>query len=171
MRPSGARTAVGPIQVRAAASHHGRHRLICGGRSRAGVARPDGRRAKAPSSATSPLTDLLRWRQHGWAIDTFASQPAAGRANPCDLKRRAYVESRIDTFTLAFGTLFLRSTDRIQLNRHRLHGSAPYGNIRCVERFGRKRGRETNLRVYPMLMIHASPILCGNLKLWIFKLT
>ena len=54
--------------------------------------------------------------------------------------------------------------DRIQLNRHRLHGSAPYGNIKCVERLGCGRGRETNLRVYPMLLIHASPILCGSLK-------
>jgi hypothetical protein len=48
--------------------------------------------------------------RHGWAIDTFASQPAAGRTNPCDLKRRACIESRIDTFTLAFGTLLRRST-------------------------------------------------------------
>jgi len=120
MRPSGARTAVGPIQVRAVASHRGRHRLICGGRSRAGVARPDGLRAKAPSSATTPLTDLLRWRRHGWAIDTLVSQPAAGLANPCDLKRRTCVESRIDTFTLAFGKLFLRSTR--PASDHRVHG-------------------------------------------------
>jgi len=126
MRPSGARTAVGPIQARAVASHRGRHRLICGGRSRAGVARPDGRRAKAALSATTPLTDLLRWRRHGWAIDTFASQPAAGRADPCDLKRRECVESRIDTFTLAFGTLFLRSTElRRPAEDHRGdHGTA-----------------------------------------------
>jgi len=47
------------------------------------------------------------------------------------------------------------------VTRHRLHGSAPDGNIKCVERL--RRGRETNLRVYPMLLIHILPILCGSL--------
>ena len=64
-------------------------------------------RTRGWKPAASRLTSNLPVSRR---TDTFASHPAAGPASPCSLTCRAGAQSRIDTFTLTFGTLFLRST-------------------------------------------------------------